>query len=110
MSAFEVLFSNLFFCIDICPYFDLILIKHKLNPTNEYGITTQSIASESSDIVKDISISIKYLPSDDFKEIPMNKERTNFFNQILNQNISKEKRESMKGKFQIPNFMTSSDR
>ena len=85
-------------------YFIKILEKHNLSPTKEYHLLTPRVAPESSNIAKEAFVTIYYLTPEDYVNIPMNKEKTNYFSQVIDEKLSKEERERTKGKFQLPNF------
>lgn len=85
-------------------YFIKILEKHNLSPTKEYHLLPPRVAPESSNIAKEAFVTIYYLTPEDYVNIPMNKEKTNYFSQVIDEKLSKEERERTKGKFQLPNF------
>lgn len=93
----------------LVPYVHLILNKHSLVPTRNYGIKTIPLPSQHSSMVKKIAILINSDSNELFKNIPMNPMKTRYYFNILENFLDKNHIEKLakEGKFELPKFMIS---
>lgn len=104
-----VLYKSLddYFYNVLCPYINLILNKHKLNPTRTYELSTTPTPPITSNISHKVLILIKAEEKNIFNSITMNSDNTNFYSKILDNFLDKNIVKNLlnENKFQLPKFI-----